>query len=123
MDNVKFYDKYYLKRNPATGEVLVDGKEPILGECAKHGCPLEPRHVTTLNRGWQNSGVYFVEVKKEIAEVIEETETKKESVHINKEPNQIKATKKQLVAECKSKDIETSGNVIELTERLANHKG
>lgn len=124
MDNVKFYDKYYLKRNPATGEVLVDGKEPILGECAKHGCPLEPRHVTTLNRGWQNSGVYFVEVVPEVTGNTVQDDNKKNINAPNKtEDNSVKKTKKELVSDCKKMGIETSGNVIELTERLANHKG
>ena len=116
MDTIKHYDKYYLKKNPATNEILTDGKkQPILGELAKHDCPLEPRHVTTLNRGWQNSGVYFVEVKKEEPKQPEKTEIKKEG---GKTP-----TKKELVSECGKSGLDTNGNVKELTERLANHKG
>jgi hypothetical protein len=64
----KSYDKYYVKRNPATSEVLINGNEPELGECAKKDCRLEPRHIKILNRGWANSGVYYVEVKEEVVE-------------------------------------------------------
>jgi len=64
----KSYDKYYVKKNPSTNEILSDGNEPMLGECAKRDCRLEPRHVKILNKGWINSGVYFLEVKPEVVE-------------------------------------------------------
>ena len=115
---IKHYDKYYLKKNPATNEIIADSKkQPILGELAKHDCPLEPRHVTTLNRGWQNSGVYYVEIVPEVIKVNTDNSPDKTIV------DSVKKTKKELVAECKDFGIETSGNVTELTERLANHKG
>jgi hypothetical protein len=65
MEANKSYDKYYVKKNPSTNEILNDDGKPILGELAKRDCRLEPRHVKVLNRGWQQSGVYFKEVKKE----------------------------------------------------------
>ena len=132
MDNagVRSYDKYYLKKHPGTGEVLLEGKKPILVECAKHDCRLEPRHVITLNRGWQNSGVYFVEVIKKTEDIpVEKKQALKGSDEIElgsgleKEVNLVKKTKRELVAECKKLEIEANGNVTELTERLANHKG
>ena len=115
MEIEKSYDKYYLKKNPATGEIQSDGANPILGECAKRDCRLEPRHVKILNRGWQNSGVYFVEVKKEEPKQPEVVEIKKEEPKL--------PTKKELVAECEEKGLDTNGNVKQLNERLANHKG
>lgn len=59
----KSYDKYYLKKDPSTGYVMVEDGEPVLGEVAKTDCRLEPRHVKVLNKGWKMSGVLFVEVK------------------------------------------------------------
>jgi hypothetical protein len=64
----KSYDKYYVKKDPRTNESLSDNGEPVLGELAKKDCRLEPRHVKILNRGWQNGGVYYVEVKAEVIE-------------------------------------------------------
>ncbi len=46
-----------------------------------------------------------------------EGDGKKTSVPAEKKP-----TKKELVAECESEQLDTSGNVQQLTERLANHK-
>jgi hypothetical protein len=62
---MKKYDKVYVKRDPATGDVIVENGEPILNEVAKHGCPLEERHVAILNRSWKKTGVYYAEVKEE----------------------------------------------------------
>lgn len=114
MENERSYDKFYLKRNPATGEVLTDGKVPNLGECAKRDCRIEPRHAKILNSGWENSGVYFVEVKKEEPKQPDKEEQKDQAVKI--------PTKKELVAECEGKGLDTNGNVKQLNERLANHK-
>jgi hypothetical protein len=66
METNKSYDKYYVKKHPATGYAIVEDGKPVLGELAKSDCRLEPRHVNTLNKGWENSGVYFKEVVKEI---------------------------------------------------------
>jgi len=75
MQNEQSYDKFYLKRDPATGYIVGDGETPVLGECAKRDCRLEPRHAKILNRGWRNSGIYYQEVVKKI-EVIKENEDK-----------------------------------------------
>lgn len=76
MEANKSYDKYYVERDPATGYPLIKAdKTPELGKCAKKDCRLEPRHVKNLNRGWENSGVYFVEVKAK-KEIIEKSEAR-----------------------------------------------
>ena len=64
----KSYDKYYVKREPSTGDIMADGESPVLGECAKKDCRLEPRHVKLLNKGWQASGVYYKDSEKQIKE-------------------------------------------------------
>ena len=71
----KSYDKFYVKKDPGTMEILIKEGKPIMSECAKRDCRLEPRHVTILNKGWMNSGVYFVEVEEKKVEVKEEVET------------------------------------------------
>jgi len=64
----KSYDKYYVKRNPSNGDILIDGDEPVLGERAKKDCRLEPRHVKILNRGWMGSGVFYKSSEKQAQE-------------------------------------------------------
>jgi hypothetical protein len=61
----KFYDKHYVKKNPATGDILIEDGNPVLGEIAKKGCPLPEKYVKVLNRSWKNTGIFFAEVKKE----------------------------------------------------------
>lgn len=53
------YNKHYLKRDPASGRVLVNEGKPVLGEVAKKDCPLEERHVRVLNKSWKNTGIYY----------------------------------------------------------------
>lgn len=70
METNKSYDKYYLEINPATGYVVEKDGKPVLGKLAKSDCRLEPRMVKTLNIGWQNSGVFFIEVKPVVKPVV-----------------------------------------------------
>jgi len=60
---MKKYNKHYVKRNPATGNVIEEDNMPVLGEIAKSGCPLEDNHVLIINKSWKSSGIYLVEVK------------------------------------------------------------
>ena len=120
----KSYDKYYLKKNPATNEIAGNGKKPILGECAKRDCRLEPRHVVILNRGWQNSGVYYVEVVKKAEEVPVEKKVEREDG--KKSSNETDKTEFRISLEKKADElgIKYRANVGDekLEERIANHK-
>lgn len=71
MDKLKKYDKYYVKRNPATLDLLVEKGKPVLGEVGKKGCPLEEKHVKILNKGWETSGIYYAESKNEVEQKAE----------------------------------------------------
>jgi hypothetical protein len=91
---MKKYNKYYLKKDPAsgrvllkdpksgelhtiekdpdTGEVFVKNPVPVLGEIAKKDCPLEVWHIKTLNRSWKNTGIYYAPME---VEEVEETKS------------------------------------------------
>ena len=62
------YNKHYLKRDPSSQRVMVVEGKPVLGEVAKKDCPLEDWHVKALNKSWEKTGIYYVEmeVKKEV---------------------------------------------------------
>ena len=83
----KHYDKYYVKRNPSTGDVESDNGKPVLGELAKADCPLEERHAIILNKGWQMSGVFFVEREEEIE--VDVNEKSQERLTLEKEANEL----------------------------------
>ena len=61
----KKYNKHYLKRDPASGEVLVEKNAPVLGDVSKTDIPLEDWQVKTLNRSWKKTGIYYEEIKQE----------------------------------------------------------
>jgi hypothetical protein len=80
---LKTYEKYYLKKDYNSGRVTVDDKgEPVLGELIRT-CRLQEQHVKVLNKGWQESGIYYAlqkpkkeEPKKEVEKVEEVKEVK-----------------------------------------------
>ena len=59
----KSFNKYYVKRNYATGEVLTQNDKPILGDIAKSDCRLSQRNADILNKTWERSGIYYSEVQ------------------------------------------------------------
>ena len=56
----KFYDKCFLKIDHNTGKFTKE-----VDKVAKHGCPLEERHVKILNRSWETNGILYMEVNEE----------------------------------------------------------
>lgn len=107
----KSYDKYYVKKNPATGYCLEDNGKPVLGELAKSDCRLQPNHVKILNRGWINSGIFYVEVKEE----------PKEEPKIIKDDKPIEDySKLELQDKCRELGLDDAGNKPDLIERINN---
>ena len=70
------YNKHYLKRNPATGEILVEDEKPVLGELAKSDCPLEVRHATILNKDWRTTGIFYAIVENKPIKKAEKSEAR-----------------------------------------------
>lgn len=107
----KSFDKYYVKKNPANGDIIIgEDEKPLLGECAKKDCRIEDRHAKILNRGWKNSGVYFIESK----EQSERINKMKEDESINTD---IKGNYEKLKSEAASKDDEIEKLKAMLSEK------
>lgn len=99
------YNKYYLEKNPQSGEVAINNGEPVLGQLAKSDCPLEKRHVDILNKSWKKTGILYVKIEK-------------------KDNEDNKEKRKALFAEAKNLGIEGIAKNIktEELEKLINEK-
>ena len=102
---MKKYNKFYVKRDPATGGILKDGDKPKLGDIAKSDCPLEDRHVAILNKDWETTGIFYAEIEEE-----------------SNQDELYKLTKAELVAKCEELGLDVEGNKPDLIERINNHK-
>jgi hypothetical protein len=87
LEDPKSGELHTIERDPDTGEVFVKNPVPVLGEIAKEDCPLEDHHVRTLNRSWKKTGIFYapmeVEEEKSDARLALETEATTLNVGFN----------------------------------------
>lgn len=58
MSDLKTFEKWYLKKDYASGKTLLEDGKPVKGEFIRT-CRLADDRVKILNADWQDSGVYF----------------------------------------------------------------
>lgn len=75
---MKTYNKHQLKITPSTGKVaLNEDGTPILGDILKPNIRFEPHHARTLNVNFEETGVYYAEVKEDKKNEPDEKEIRK----------------------------------------------